>query len=126
MEACVDRTPHPVGVAVAEPEREYLSYRVVPGLVIAGDHSHRAVPAPVEGLAGLGRECLEPAPVQDLQDVVGEGPQQRPVVPVSVAPAQCALQLVVEPDEVGHQRLEDYPPKPVAQPLVLLMQAVDD
>ena len=53
MKAGVDRAPNPVGVAFEEADGDDLRHRVVPGLVIAGNHPHRAVPPSLEGIADL-------------------------------------------------------------------------
>ena len=126
VKARVDSAPDPAGVAVEEADSDDLRHCVVPGLVIAGDHPHRAVPAALERIAGLSREDLDPAAVEDLHDVFGEGPYQPPVPLAGFLPAGFPLELVVQPDQVGHYRLQDHPAEAVVKALILLVQPVDD
>lgn len=122
----MDRAHHPAGVALVEAWGENLRYRVVLRLVFAGDHADHAMSAALEGIAGFGREDLYAAPVQDLFHIVGEGTYQPPILPGQVESAGFLAQLAVKPDQVGRHGLEDEPSHPVPQPLVLLVQPVDN
>jgi hypothetical protein len=84
------------------------------------------MPATLEGVAGLGREDLDAAPVQDQFHVVGEGPQQPPVLAGGVEPPGFPRELVMEADQVGRHGPQDQPSESVPQPLVLLVQPVDN
>jgi hypothetical protein len=122
----VDGAPYPAGIALVEPDGHNLRHRVVPGLVIAGHHPERTVLMALERIAGLSREDVDSASVQDLQDIFGERPQQPLVLPVGVEAADFTVELVVKPDQVGYHGLQDDPSDPATEPLILLVQAVDD
>jgi hypothetical protein len=122
----LDRAHDPAGVALVEARGDNLRHRVVLGLVFAGDHGDCAMSAALEGIAELSREDLDAAPIQDLFHVVGEGTDQPPILPGGVEPAGFLSQLAVEPDQVGRHGPEDEPSDSVPEPLVLLVQPVDD
>jgi hypothetical protein len=122
----VSRAPYPPGIALMESGGGNLRERVVPGPVIAGHYADRAMLAAFEEITRCGREDLDPASVEDLQDVLGKGAHQPPVRPVGSESADFLFQLVVEADQIGHNRIQDDAPDPVTKSLVLLMQAVND
>lgn len=125
-ETGVGRAQDTAGVALVEARGDNLGHGVVLGLVFAGDHRDGAMAAALEGIAGLSREDLDAAPIQGLFHVVGEGTHQPPVLPGGVEPTGFLGQLAVEPDQVGRHRREDEPTDPIPEPLVLLVQPVDD
>jgi hypothetical protein len=84
------------------------------------------MPATLEEIAGFGREDIHPAPVENLQEVIGEGSHQRPVRLAGTEPPGFPVQLVVQADQVGDHWFQDHPAEPVTEPLILLVQLVDD
>jgi hypothetical protein len=122
----LDGPPDPARLALEEPDGDDLGHGVVLRLVVTGHRRQRAVPVAFEGIAGLGREDLDPTPVQDLHDVFGERPKEPRVLPVGREPPDLTVELIVEPDQIGHHGLEDDPPDPAVEPLVLLVQSVND
>lgn len=121
-----DRAQDPAGVALVEARGDNLRHGVVLGLVFAGDHGDGAMAAALEGIAGLSREDLDAAPIQGLFHVVGEATYQPPILPGGIEPTGFLSQLAVEPDQVGRHGREDEPSDPLPEPLVLLVQPVDD
>jgi hypothetical protein len=84
------------------------------------------MPSALEGIARFGREDIHPAPVEDLQEVLGEGPHQLPVRLVGTEPPGFPVQPVVQADQVGDHWFQDHPAEPVTEPLILLVELVDD
>jgi hypothetical protein len=72
VNTCLDGSPDTARIALEKPDRHNLSHGVVPGLVVAGHGSQRAMPVAFECVAGLGGEDLDPASLQDLHYVFSE------------------------------------------------------
>lgn len=125
-ETGVDRAHDPAGIPLVEARGDNLRHGVVLGLVVAGDKGDGAMAAALERIAWLGREDLDAAPIQGLFHVVGEGTYQPSVLPGGVEPTGFLSQLAVEPDQVGRHGREDEPSGSLPEPLVLLVQPVDD
>ena len=126
MKQGMDRAADSAGGALGKAGRDDLCHRVVPGFVVAGHHRQRTVPVALERIARFGREDVDPASVQDLQDVFGERPEQPPVLPVGLEPADLTVELIVQSDQIRYDGLQHHAADPAAKLLVLLVQPVDD
>src|SRR6202012_2358101 len=70
---------HP-GLALVKTYARHVRHGVVPVELVADHHPQWAMPVALGRIAGLGREDLDAAAVQDLRDVLGKGPHQLPVL----------------------------------------------
>ena len=93
---------------------------------MACHHRQRTVPVALERIARFGREDVDPASVQDLQDVFGERPEQPPILPVGLESADLTVELIVQSDQIRYHGLQHHAADPAAELLVLLVQPVDD
>ena len=126
MKQRLDRAADSAGVALDKACRNDLCHRVVPGFVVACHHRQRTVPVALERIAGFGREDVDPASVQDLQDVFSKRPEQPPILSVGLESADLTVELIVQSDQIRYYGLQHHAADPAAELLVLLVQPVDD
>jgi hypothetical protein len=122
----LDRAADSAGVALDKAGRNDLRHRVVPGFLVAYHHRQRTVPVALERIAEFGREDVDAASVQDLQDVFGERPEQPLILPVGLESADLTVELIVQSDQVRYHGLQHHAADPAAELLIVLVQPVDD